>query len=224
MKKFPLLLVLLLLLAGFSGCSATGLRQSSSSGVFPNLASFRQSRLRLPEKEEPLCLVIDAGAEYRLLQRRQFDLDRDGLPEHYTLRNGIITVQAGSRNLWRSPHDWWVDYFFLGDADNDGTPELNLLVWKEGSFGPYRPFWVEEDEPSVKNHLFIFRLEEGDFKAVWQSSNLDRPIYRAALVDLNGDGENELLVTEGSYTDPTKREITLWKWNGWGFSRLETEK
>jgi len=55
---------------------------------------------------------------------------------------------------------------------------------------------------------------------VWQSSNLDRPNYRAALIDLNDDGENELVVTEGSYTDPARKEVTLWKWNGWGFSRI----
>lgn len=160
--------------------------------------------------------------EYRLVQSRRCDLDGDGIPEKYTLRDGIITVYAGSRLIWQSPEDWWVDYFFLGDANNDGLPELNLLVWKEGSFGPHRPFWVEEEDYSVKNHLFIFKLAEGHCKPVWQSSNLDCPNYWAALLDLDGDGENELVVIEGSYTDPGKREVTLWKWNGWGFSRINS--
>jgi poly-gamma-glutamate capsule biosynthesis protein CapA/YwtB (metallophosphatase superfamily) len=171
-------------------------------------------------KEQYLFTCQKTLPESRLAQYRQFDMDNDGLPEYYTLRSGKLTVRSGSRLIWQSPDDWWVDYFFLGDADNDGAPELNLLVWKEGSFGPHRPFWVEEDDTSVKNHLFVFRLEKGSFKAVWQSSNLDCPIYRAALVDLDGDGENELLVTEGSYTDPATREITLWKWSGWGFYRI----
>jgi len=97
------------------------------------------------------------------------------------------------------------------------------LVWKEGSFGPHKTFWVAEDDPSVKNHLFIFKLENGNFKPVWQSSNLDHPNYWVALVDLNGDGENELVATESSYTNPGVKEVTLWKWNGWGFSRINTE-
>lgn len=158
--------------------------------------------------------------EYRLVQSRYFDLDGDGSEEGFYLRNGQITVRNDYRTIWQSPGDWWVDYFFLGDANNDGIPELNLLVWKEGSFGPHRPFWLAEEDTSVKNHLFIFKLEQGSIKPVWQSSNLDYPNHRAALVDFDNDGEKELLVTEGCYTDPTRREATLWKWNGWGFSRL----
>ena len=157
---------------------------------------------------------------YRLLQSQRCDLDGDGITEEYTLRDGVVTVQAGSRLLWQSPENWWVDYFFLGDADNDGLPELNLLVWKEGSFGPHRPFWVEGEDTAVKNHFFIFRLAKGQIKPAWQSSNLDCPIYWAALADLDGNGENELVVLEGSYTDPGKRRVTIWQWNGWGFSRM----
>ncbi|WP_157872826.1 CapA family protein [Desulfoscipio gibsoniae] len=158
--------------------------------------------------------------EYRLVQSQQFDMDGDGILEEFNLRNGRITVRSSSRILWQSPDDWWVDYFFSGDANNDGTPEFNLLVWKAGSFGPHRPFWVKEEDTSIKNHLFVFKLREGSVKPVWQSSNLDRPNYRAALIDLNDDGNNELVVTEGSYIDPASREVTLWKWNGWGFSRI----
>ncbi|WP_161821623.1 CapA family protein [Sporotomaculum syntrophicum] len=167
--------------------------------------------------------IFQAGKslpEYRLVQSRQFDMDGDGILEEFSLRNGRITVRSASRTLWQSPNDWWVDYFFLGDANNDGLPEFSLLVWKEGSFGPHRPFWLEEDDTGIKNHLFIFKLEKGAVKPVWQSSNLDHPNYRAALTDLNDDDKNELVVTEGSYTDPARREVTLWEWNGWGFSRI----
>jgi hypothetical protein len=159
-------------------------------------------------------------AESRLTKVRYFDLDGDGIRERYSLRDGIIKAEVGSRLIWESPASWWVDYFFLGDANNDGWQELNLLVWKEGSFGPQQPFWVEGEDRSIKNHLFIFKLEEGEIKPVWQSSNLDRPNLRAALIDGDGDGKKELLALEGSYTDSGKFQLTLWEWNGWGFSRL----
>ncbi|WP_449241277.1 CapA family protein [Desulfoscipio gibsoniae] len=161
--------------------------------------------------------------EYRLMQNQKFDVDGDGIQEEFILKNGSITVQAGSHIIWQSPADWWVDYFFPGDVNNDGKPEFNLLVWKEGSFGTQKPFWLEEEDTGIKNHLFIFKLEAGSVKPVWQSSNLDCPNYRAALIDLDDDGENELVVTEGSYTDPAQRQVTLWKWNGWGFSRISLE-
>ena len=221
-------------------------QQQQECGDFDNFAAFREARMKLPERDELLCPVaaeepmlsdkdffkaIDqyifsvAGSfsQYRLVQSWKYDLVGDGVQESYTLRDGRIMVKDGSRIIWQSEDDWWVDYFFLGDANNDGILELNLLVWKEGSFGPYKPFWVEEEDLSVKNHLFIFKLEKDTFKPVWQSSNLAHPNYRAALIDIDGDGENELVAVEGSYTDPKQAEVTLWKWNGWGFTRVDLD-
>ena len=208
--------------AGYSSISAGGnslLRGSSNHNnikSYYDIAAFKKARMKFPEKHAPAC-----PGECRLVHSREFDLDGDGFPEKYTLRNGRVTVHSGSRIIWQSSDEWWVDYFFLGDINNDGTPELCLLLWKEGSFGPYKPFWLDENDPSVKNHLFIYKLKDGDFKPVWQSSNLDCPNYQAALIDPESNGENILAVTEGSYTDPQKKETTLWKWNGWGFTRID---
>ncbi len=244
--KLSLRVLTLLLIAGLLCCfGVLAPQQHSGSGEIHDITAFREARMKLPEMEETSCPVaveelpvwdsqkevFAAGEqyvprtqkplqEYRLVQSRELDLDGDGKPEEYTLRDGKITVSADSRTIWQSPDEWWVDYFFPGDTNNDGNLELNLLVWKEGSFGHLKPFWVEEDNPAVKNHLFIFKLERGTFRPVWQSSNLDRPNYRAVLMDLNRDGENELVVVEGSYSDPGEKKVTLWKWNGWGFSLI----
>lgn len=174
---------------------------------------------------EQLVYRAEHSPAARLYQTAVFDLDGDGRPEHLVLRDGRLTITnptggAGATGpIWSSPAHWWVDYFFLGDIDNDGRPNLNLSVWKEGSFHRHRPFWHDpaQQDTDVKNHLFIFRLEAGGLKPVWMSSSLDRPHLRAAVVDLNEDGKNELQVTEGSYTNPASRETTLWQWNGWGF-------
>ena len=171
--------------------------------------------------EQYVLSTDNAFQGYRIAQSQQHDLDNNGKPEEYILKDGRLTVKEGPDIIWQSPVSWWVDYFFIGDATNNGKSVLNLSVWKEGSFGPYKPFWVKEEDTGVKNHLFIFQFEKNEFKPVWQSSNLDCPIRHATLIDLNGDGENELVVREGTYANPQKCEITLWKWNGWGFSKIE---
>ena len=223
----------LVVVAGFSltvlllgWLAAAGLQHpGGSGGELDHFQDFREARLQLPEKLFSFC-PVEPGEEpplyaYRLVQENRFDLNGDGTLETFTLRDGRLTVEAVPGFTWESPPDWWVDYYFFGDANNDGAPELNLIVWKEGRFGPQKPFWLEEQEPGVKNHLFIFKLEKGKIKPVWQSSSLDRPNYRAALVDHTGDGQNELKVLEGCYTDLSQQKVTLWTWNGWGFSRID---
>ena len=53
---------------------------------------------------------------------------------------------------------------------------------------------------------------------LWQSSHLARPNHTAFIAQIDGDGENHLVVVQGDYEDPEWGEIAFWKWNGWGFS------
>ncbi|MDH7578906.1 MAG: VCBS repeat-containing protein [Bacillota bacterium] len=150
-------------------------------------------------------------------ESRSFDLDRDGQPECYDLRKGRLTITGQGRITWQSPAEWRVTAFALGDANNDGIDDLNLVLWKKGSFGRDKPFWVTGSDEDVKNHLFIYDLAHGSLKPVWLSSNLDAPILELSIEDVDGDGKNELLVVEGDYTSPS-RQKTVWQWNGWGFT------
>ena len=55
---------------------------------------------------------------------------------------------------------------------------------------------------------------------LWQSSNLEKPTCEYVLEDLDADGKDELVVTEGEYDTGrscTARHIAVWKWNEWGF-------
>ena len=157
---------------------------------------------------------------FRLVKTLHSDLDQNGVDEEYSLQDGNLKVETGSQTIWQTPENWWVDDFFLGDSNNDNIKELNLLVWKSGSFGPHKPFWITTEDKSVKNHLFIFKLVNNRIKPVWQSSNLDQPNYKTILEDLDGDDKNELVVTEGNYLNPDYMCVTVWKWNGWGFTRI----
>ena len=163
----------------------------------------------------------------RLYREVQLDLNADGHQETYTLRDGRLTVtDTHQALLWQSPEDWWIDDFYTGDITNDGRENLCLSVWREGSYGPYQPFWVESNDTLVRNHLFVYHMEPaGDhapakpsLKAVWQSSHLARPNHQAFIAEIDGDGVNHLVVVQGDYEDPQAGEIAFWKWNGWGFS------
>jgi len=192
-----------------------------------NLSELAVGSLYDPDPEDVtsaryayLDLATGGAALSRLVKERSFDLDQDGVVERVALRDGRLTVETASTLIWETPETWWVDDFALGDANNDGVVDVSLSVWKSGSFGPCRPFWVAEDDPSVRNHLFIFKLVDGAMKPVWQSSNLDSPNYELEVVDLDGDGRTELLVLEGDYDNLQFRQMSIWKWNDWGFFRV----
>lgn len=160
MKKPKFLIFALIIALGCLGYLVPESLRPGAASHFneEDFTAFKEKKLRLPAREEPVCLVA------------------------------------------------------VGD----------IMLSRVGSFGPSKPFWITGEDKSIKNHLF-FKLVNGSFKPVWQSSNLDRPNYDAALEDLDGDGKNELVVTEGSYTDPWERQVSIWKWNGWGFSRISNE-
>lgn len=156
------------------------------------------------------------------------DLDGDGIIEDYSLVDHCLTVRVGEEVLWRSPRDWRVDNVVLGDADNDGKINMVLTLWKKGSFGSVKPFWVTSEDAGYKDHLFVYCLKNKVMKQVWCSSDLDHPIISLTIRDWDGDGLNELVVEEGQYrkmnaeqyTFDTTAQVrtTVWRWDEWGFS------
>ncbi|PKM91305.1 hypothetical protein CVU82_01760 [Candidatus Falkowbacteria bacterium HGW-Falkowbacteria-1] len=150
------------------------------------------------------------------------DLDNDSVLEKYILENGVIKVFEMGNFIWQSPVDWWVDDFALVDSDNSGNLNLNLSLWKEGNFGSSKPFWIKENDMSIKNHFFIYEFSvDKEFKQVWSSSNLAVPNCEFKIGDVDMDGKNDLIVIEGSYLDDFSCKgnyVAVWKWNSWGFS------
>ncbi|MFA6981836.1 MAG: hypothetical protein WC243_02350 [Patescibacteria group bacterium] len=148
------------------------------------------------------------------------DLDNDKQEETYILSLGGLEIYQGQKKIWITPKDWWVDGFVLADSNNDGNKDINLSVWKPGNYGGSKPFWVTNNDPSVKNHLFVFDLVGGEVQSVWQSSNLGRPNCQFDILDIDDDGENELVVIEGEYSygrECEGRHMAVWKWDEWGF-------
>jgi len=163
------------------------------------------------------------GASYADAIEKLIKLDSDGdrVAEEYLLKDGRFRVKESYKIIWQSPEDWWVDDFALADSTGDGKIEINLSVWKSGSFGESKPFWIEEGDPSVKNHLFVYGYINNEAVPVWQSSNLDQPNCEFDFQDIDADGRQELVVIEGEYAEDfvcRGKYVAVWRWNGWGFS------
>jgi poly-gamma-glutamate synthesis protein (capsule biosynthesis protein) len=154
-------------------------------------------------------------------KQERADLDNNSVSENYDLENGNLTIVENEKMIWQSPSDWWIDDFILADSNNDGVVDINLSLWKSGSFGTSKPFWVKENDMSVKNHFFVLDFSGGAIKQVWGSSNLTEPNCEFKIADVDNDGKNDLVVVEGDYSQKPKctgNYVAVWKWNDWGFS------
>ena len=153
-------------------------------------------------------------------ESRTADLDGDGVPESYTLANERLTVVEKGRVVWRSPADWRVAAFVIADSTNTGRPDLNLVVWKKGSYGAYRPFWFKGPDDAYTCHLYVFDLSAGAMKPVWMSSAIEPPILHLKICRATPDGRDDLVVTEATGPGETTR-TTVWRWDTWDFYRTD---
>ena len=147
----------------------------------------------------------------------------------YCLEQGALSVLApDGAELWRSKPDWWVDDFQLGDVDGDGVQDFVFSLWKSFRFGEAHPSRMENDDESVRNHLFVYTILSGQARSVWGSSDLPCPIYSFEL-DPSGRvtpvSSGMLLRTaEGEYRDDFSRTAEaerVYAWQGWGFVPVE---
>lgn len=122
------------------------------------------------------------------------------------------------------------------DTDGDGADELILLCWKTGRFGTSRPFWVEEDEKSWSQHIFVYSCDGDKVKPKWMSSYIGVDVAEMSVHGGRGQtagikatdsaagnsaasaaGRQHLLLTD------TDGKISSWVWDSWGFTREDTD-
>ena len=188
-----------------------------------NQSVYSWSGVKKGFEKESRGVIYEKTAEGKgvVSKQEQADLDKDLIPENYVLENGRLVITENSKIIWQSPSNWWIDNFVLADSNNDEIVDINLSLWKAGNFGTSKPFWVKENDMSVKNHFFVLDFMGGLIKQVWGSSNLAEPNCEFKIVDIDDDGRNDLVVIEGDYSQKPKCEgndVAIWKWNGWGFS------
>jgi hypothetical protein len=156
------------------------------------------------------------------------DLDGNGTPERLSLANGHLKIFSGNEIAWESPSDWKIVQAAIVDLNNDGRPEVALLLWR--FFQPWPvDRWLPNggriadfhDANGQSCHVILVGWRNGSYHELWAGSPMADPITSFAVADLDGDKTQELVAIEGSYTDPRSapgRTLKVWKWNGFGFS------
>lgn len=128
----------------------------------------------------------------------------------------LADVKYDTRVIWTSQQEVKVQKALSCDIDNDGADELVLLCWKKGRYGEHKPFWVEADEDTWSQHLFVYEYNAGKISPKWMSSYLGQDI---ADVTSNNKAAPDMCLWFRSPDD----EMSSWKWDSWGFTRLDTE-
>jgi len=161
---------------------------------------------------------------------QSFDLDSDGSNEEAVVIDKVGYLIKDNKIIWKTEESWIVDNVLIGDFNNDQKSEVGFSLWKEGSYGPSKPFWVKDNDTKISNHLFLYQLELdklsslSSFKMIWGSSALDFPIKEMKLGDFDNDGKNELAVLEsncGRYEQKCeKNNLGIWRWGNFSFYNI----
>ncbi len=170
-----------------------------------------------------------------------------------TLDKQTVEIRRQDTLVWSSPRKVKVQDVLCWDIDNDGVDELVLLCWKIGRYGKYRPFWVDKDEETWSQHLFVYEFAGDTIQAKWMSSYMgidvaDLAAGQAGGVSTNADSTETDETGTRPAMDPTdtttdrqpygsqrpaprnrllltdpQGKISYWYWDSWGFAREETE-
>ncbi len=149
----------------------------------------------------------DAAGQYEIELRHKTVRVRCGIENE--------SAKTDTRVIWTSPEEVRVQKALSCDVDNDSTDELVLLCWKKGRYGEHRPFWVEEDEDTWSQHLFVYEYNDGRISPKWMSSHLGKD---AADIASNGKEAPDIRLWFRAPDD----EMSCWKWDSWGFTKEDT--
>ena len=134
------------------------------------------------------------------------------------LRNRKLLIYDENEDepVWHSPSDMAVQSLLINDIDRDGEEELLLLVWKHGSYGEHKPFWVKSNDIALKQHIFIYKYDKSRdmrLRPVWMSSELGYEVSSVAL----GQADTVIVTDRNSSS-------RVWRWEGFGLKLLGDSK
>lgn len=140
------------------------------------------------------------------------DLDGDGAQESLVAVGEAhdVRVSVAGVDVYASPDEWRIFDAHVCDLDGDGADELVFFVWKQGSYGPYRPFWESGTDDAWSQHVFVYGMRAGKIAPIWMSSALGSYVAREWM---EPDGTLVLEAPDGG--------LTSWRWGSWGFELVD---
>jgi hypothetical protein len=160
------------------------------------------------------------------------DLDGDGSNERLDLLDNRLEIISRNETAWQSPSSWQVTQAGIADLNADGRLEAVLLLWR-----PFRPWPVDRwlphgnhiasfhDADGLSSHIILVGWKDHEYREIWAGSPLAEPVAIFSTADLDGDGLQELITLQGSYSRPRSAlsdVLQVWEWNGFGFSSVSS--
>ena len=135
--------------------------------------------------------------------------------------DGVLTkkrfriINGKGETTYKSDTGFLVQDAFSTDLDRDGEKEIILLLWKIGKYGKHRPFWVERDEITFSQHVFIYSVSvSGGIRHRWGASEIGREIARMKLMEKN----DSLILTED-----VNGNCAVWRWESFGLKTIDSD-
>jgi hypothetical protein len=129
---------------------------------------------------------------------------------------------------WKSPEGWQVKEVVMADFTRDGEKEFGLLVWRPFESWPidkFLPYKGRIDSFHDRNyqscHFILIGWDGTKYRELWAGSALADPISRLKTADINNDGFEELLALEKEYDASSGGNLTVWEWQGFGFTLVD---
>ena len=132
-----------------------------------------------------------------------------GEPDEILLENRTLRVRTAGETVWETEPEVPVQDVLWQDIDHDGSRELLLLCWRQGRYGDSRPFWVEENDTSWSQHIFIYDWTGETMRPIWMASELGREVETWSF-----DETRRLMLTD------RRGEETAWDWLSWGLTNI----
>lgn len=126
------------------------------------------------------------------------------------LEHRHLTVEKSGEMLWESPKNVLVQDYLWCDINHDEKNELILLCWRIGRYGDAKPYWVEKDEKTWSQHIYIYQWKEGGIHPLWMASDIGMDVKEFAF-----DAKKRLMITEKDGKE------SCWDWISWGLTLVE---